>query len=117
MEEKAYMLMTSSGEYDDYVKHIIGIYGSIEMAEEGKREYKESLAKFFEANPCPVDDEIARKIESYEISIEDDDNPSIELYNDWVYKTEGVSTMCKDPWIIEMVLNKTNLKIIEDRIK
>jgi hypothetical protein len=34
-----------------------------------------------------------------------------------VYKTEGVSTMCKDPWIIEMVLNKTNLKIIEDRIK
>jgi hypothetical protein len=117
MTEKVYILMTSSGFYEDYVTHIIGIYTSEEMAENGKIKYKGSLAKFFESNPCPVDDEIARKIESYEIFIEDDDNPSIELYNDWVYKTEGVSTMCKDPWIIEMVLNKTNLKIIEDRIK
>lgn len=117
MEEKIYILMGSAGEHEDYITHIIGIYGSMEMAENGRIEYKEALAKFFEANPCPVDEEIAKKIEAYEISIEDDDNPSLELYYDWVFKTEGVSAMCKDAWIIERVLNKTNLKLIEDRIK
>lgn len=109
--------MTSSGSYDDYMTHVIGIYDSMEMAETGKNEYGDAIAKFFDENPCPVDEETREKIESYDITIdeENDDNSLIDLYQDWVFKTDGVYDMCKDAWIVERILNKTNLEIIDDR--
>ena len=117
MQEKIYILMTSSGSYDDYMTHIVGIYTSAEMAEIGKGEYSDAITKFFDENPCPVDAETMEKIENYEINIEDEDNSNIELYNDWVYKTYGVSEMCKNAWVVEKILNKTNLELIENRAK
>jgi hypothetical protein len=115
MEEKVYILMTSSGSYDDYMTHVIGIYNSMEMAETGKNEYGDAIAKFFNENPCPVDAETAERIENYDIIIDDENNPEVELYQDWVFKTDGVYDMCKDAWIVERILNKTNLEIIDDR--
>ena len=115
MQEKIYILMASSGAYDDYRTHIIGIYSSMEMAEIGRSEYSEAITKFFDDNPCPVDPETAEKIEAYDVTI--DDNDIIELYNNWSFKTDGVSSICKDPWIVESFLNKTDLGLIEDRTK
>lgn len=115
MTEKVYILMTSTGSYEDYMTHIIGIYTSEEMAENGKIEYTEALANFFKSNPCPVNAEIAKKIESYEVTIDDDDNPAIELYQDWLFKTSGVSEISKEAWIVERILNKTDLDLIEHR--
>lgn len=107
--------MTSSGSYDDYMTHVIGIYNSMEMAETGKNEYGDAIAKFFNENPCPVDAETAERIENYDIIIDDENNQEVELYQDWVFKTDGVYDMCKDAWIVERILNKTNLEIIDDR--
>jgi hypothetical protein len=115
MEEKIYILMTSSGSYDDYRTHVIGIYTSMERAENGKNEYAEAIVKFFDENPCPVDSETAEKIDNYDITIDDENKPEFELYQDWVFKTDGVSDMCRDAWIVEKVLNKTDLEIIDDR--
>ena len=107
--------MTSSGSYDDYMTHVIGIYTSMERAEKGKNEYAEAIVKFFDENPCPVDAETAEKIDNYDITIDDENKPEFELYQDWVFKTDGVSDMCRDAWIVEKVLNKTDLEIIDDR--
>jgi hypothetical protein len=115
--EILYILMTSSGSYDDYMTHILGIYSTLDLAEEGKVKYKEALDKFFDENPCPIDEETREKIESYEITIDEnnDDNSLIDLYQGWSIKTYGVFEMSRDPWITSKIINQTDLKIIEDR--
>jgi hypothetical protein len=108
--------MASSGSYDDYMTHILGVYSTRELAEVGKIKYKEALDKFFAENPCPVDEETRERIESYEITIDEDgDNSMIDLYQDWFIKTSGVFEMLKDAWIIERNLNEIDLKVIDDR--
>lgn len=108
--------MTSSGSYDDYITHILGIYSTVDLAETGKVEYKEALDKFFNENPCPVDDETREKIESYDITIDDaGDNSLIDLYQDWSIKTYGVFGMSRDSWIIEKIMDQIDLQVIEDR--
>ena len=116
MVEIIYILMTSSGSYDDYMTHILGVYSTRELAEEGKVKYKEALDKFFDANPCPVDEETREKIEFYDITIDENgDNSVIDLYQDWSIKTYGVFEMSKDSWIIEKMINRIDLQVIEDR--
>jgi hypothetical protein len=116
MEEKIYILMTSSGSYDDYMTHILGVYSTRELAEDGKVKYKEALDKFFDENPCPVDGETRKRIESYDITVDGDgDNSLIDLYQNWFIKTCGVFEMLKDSWIIEKTLNQIDLELIDDR--
>ena len=108
--------MTSSGFHDDYITHILGIYSTWDLAEAGKTLYREALDKFFNENPCPVDEETREKIESYEITIDDaDDNSLIDLYQNWSIKTYGVFVMSRDPWIVEKVMDQIDLQVMEDR--
>ena len=108
--------MTSSGSYDDYMTHILGIYSTRELAENGKLKYKEALDKFFDENPCPVDEETRKKIESYDITIDENgNNHVIDLYQDWSIKTYGVFEMSRDSWIIEKMIDVIDLQVIEDR--
>jgi len=116
MSEILYILMTSSGSYDDYMTHILGVYSSKELAEEGKIKYIEALDQFFAMNPCPVDEKTREKIESYEITIDDNgENTLIDLYQDWYFKTCSVFELSRDPWIIEKIIDQIDLKVIEDR--
>jgi hypothetical protein len=115
MEGKIYILMTSSGAYDDYMTHILGIYSTQELAEEGKVKYKEALDKFFADNPCPVDEETKEKLDSYDIMLDDLDDSLADLYQDWFIKTGGVYSMCESSWIVEKILNETDTGLIDDR--
>lgn len=114
--EISYILMTSSGSYDDYRTHILGVYSGKELAEEGKIKYTEALNKFFDINQCPVDEKTREKIESYEIKIDaNGENTQIDLYHDWYFRTIGVFEMSRDTWIIEKMTDQIDLKVIDDK--
>ena len=61
MTENVYLLMTSSGAYDDYRTHIIGIYSSMEMAEREEVNILKLLLSFLMIIPARLIQRLQKK--------------------------------------------------------
>jgi hypothetical protein len=111
-----YRLTTSRGMYDDYHQIDIGTYSSKELALAAKEEFLLEVQKILDANPCPIDNEMIKKIENYNMGeYEDDEQQRIEdLYLDWKYGAVYSVTELNltDTRITEVEVDSTNFDFL-----
>ena len=111
-----YRLTTSRGMYDDYHQIDIGTYTTNKLARAAKEEFLLEVQKILDANPCPIDKEMIKKIENYNMDeYEDEEKQRIEdLYLDWKYGAVYAVTELNltDTRIIQVEVDSTNLDFL-----
>jgi hypothetical protein len=111
-----YRLTTSRGMYDDYHQIDIGTYSSKELALVAKEEFLLEVQKILDTNPCPIDNEMIKKIENYNMGeYEEDEQQRIEdLYMNWKYGAVYAVTELNltDTRITEVELDSTNFDFL-----
>jgi hypothetical protein len=111
-----YRLTTSRGMYDDYHQIDIGTYSSNALALGAKEEFLLEVQKILDANPCPIDNEMIKKIENYNMGeYEEDEQQRIEdLYMNWKYGAVYAVTELNltDTRITEVELDSTNFDFL-----
>jgi hypothetical protein len=107
--EKAYVLVGSSGSWDDHTKFIIGIYSSEEAANEAGDNFlvkrKETLEQIEKS--CPVSDEILKGIENYDFDPEEKlTSAQAEKYHEWWWAKHNVTNINDSYNVEEHTLNQ-----------
>lgn len=77
---KVYVLKTSRGSWDDYFQYKIGIFSTLEKAEEAKQNWINEIEKILKENPNPFDEKKMELFNMCELS-EEEEQP----YLDWYY--------------------------------
>jgi ribosome assembly protein YihI (activator of Der GTPase) len=113
---KIYLLNTSKGCWDDYVRIPIGIYSTKELAESTWIEYKDKINLIIEEHnkKIPIPKEEYERLFNQIEQLTEEQERLINEYDNWFYSDSPEALKInKDCWIDEMELDRTDFSLLE----
>jgi len=108
---KVYKVVTTRGDYEDFVRITIGIFSTPELAQQCIEKFQAEVDRLMKETPCPISEEAAARIESPEVP---GAQPGEAQYWEWKYlKMDHILELNMDPAIVEIELDAIDLDFLK----